>query len=429
MRKAHDEHWLTIFAIAFFIIVSFVPVLAQQPPKQDLPDAPSASKPADTSFPKTTPPVNHAPETPQQDMSDANAAAPKEAPPPMPKVKTAPPGAAGSANERDQLMADIRVNVNLVVVPVTVKDESGRIVNGLLRKDFSVYEDGAPQNVTFFTSDPFPMAVAVLVDIGMPETALRKVKAGLDALTGAFTPYDQVAVYTYAGNVRKELDFTANSDQLLAALHKVEQKKGMEGGFAVAGGPLNVGPTVNGQPYDPGNASSRNVRPDPIIPKDSRALNDAILAAALDLAKTDKAKRRVILVISDGKEVNSQASYSDVLKVLLSHEITVYGLGVDAAAMPLYRKLATINVPGTATADQLAKYVSATGGQMYAEFTRNAIESAYADITQEARNLYTIGYSTRSTVAGNYRQIEVRVHRPGLKVFAKDGYYPLPERP
>src|SRR5262249_15391443 len=138
---------------------------------------------------------------------------------------------------------------------------------------------------------------------------------------------------------------------------------------------------------------------------------------------------RVILVISDGKEVNSQASYSDVLKVLLSHEITVYGLGIDAAAMPLYRKLAKINVPGTATADQLAKYVSATGGQMYAEFSRNAIESAYADITQEARNLYTVGYSTRSTVAGNYRQIEVRVHRPGLKVFAKDGYYPLPERP
>src|SRR6266849_5020912 len=178
MRRPSEPRYLRIFALVL-LILSFSSAPAQQPPKPDLPDAPSATKPADTPFPKTGPPVSHASETPQPDV---DAAPPNEPPPPMPKVNTVPPSAAGAGNERDQLMADIRVNVNLVVVPVTVKDESGHIVNGLVRRDFSVYEDGAPQKVTFFTSDPFPMAVAVLVDIGIAETALRKVKAGLDAL-------------------------------------------------------------------------------------------------------------------------------------------------------------------------------------------------------------------------------------------------------
>src|SRR5205085_291405 len=121
-----------------------------------------------------------------------------------PPVRTTP---------RDQASGDQQtytlppVTVNEVIVPVTVKDSSGHLVQGLLKNSFAVYEDGAPQNVNFFTSDPFPMAVAVVIDMGMSETTLRRVKAGLDALTGAFSPFDQVAVYTYAGTVTRMTDF------------------------------------------------------------------------------------------------------------------------------------------------------------------------------------------------------------------------------
>ena len=81
-------------------------------------------------------------------------------------------------------------------------------------------------------------------------------------------------------------------------------------------------------------------------------------------------------------------------------------------------------------AGELSNDVSATGGEYYAELSQSAIESAYSRLTQVARNQYTLGYNTRATAASNYRQIEVRVHRPGLKVYAKDGYYPLPpQRP
>ena len=390
---------------------------------QNLPDAPSAKRPP--SFPKTAPTKSSTPDSPQQqtESSSSSTAQQQESQPNQPQTEPSanePTQEQPPKAQREQGTYTLpAITVNQVVVPVTVKDQSGRLVQGLLKNDFAVYEDGVLQKINFFTSDPFPMAVAVVIDMGMSETTLSKVKAGLDALTGAFSPYDQVAVYTYAGNVTKMADFSAVGDQLTTAIRKVQSRTGRTGGFAVAGGPMTAGPSVNGRPFDPGQAPSQ------IIPKESRVLNDAVLAAALDLAKLDRVKRRVILTISDGKESNSNTSYSDVLKLLLTHEISVYAIGVDAAAIPGYRKLGTINIPGTYNANILPKYASATGGQVFPEFSRSSIEAAYAEITEEARNQYTLGYSIHSPT-GNYREIEVRVHRPGLRVYAKTGYYPLP---
>jgi VWFA-related protein len=411
------------FLLLALTIVGPFSAPAQSP--QNLPDAPSAKRPP--SFPKTGPSNGPAPDSPQQtpDSSSSSQAGQQPQEPQPGEPQTVPPtGDASQRTARPQpgekdIYTLAPITVNQVIVPVTVKDQSGRLVQGLLKNDFAVYEDGVPQNINFFTSDPFPMAVAVVIDMGMSETTLTKVKAGLNALTGAFGPYDQVAIYTYAGTVTKMADFAAVGDQLNDVIRKIQARTGRTGGFAVAGGPMTAGPSVNGRPFDPGQA------PSPIIPKESRVLNDALLAAALDLAQIDRAKRRVILTISDGKESNSNTSYSDVLKLLLTHEISVYAIGVDSAAIPLYRKLETINIPGTYNANILPKFASATGGQVFPEFSRSSIEAAYAEITEEARNQYTLGYGIHSA-AGNYREIEVRVHRPGLRVYAKTGYYPLP---
>ena len=423
MKRSPSAKPFWFLALALWIFVAFN---APGQSTQNLPDAPSAKRPP--SFPKTGPAKGSVPDSSQQtDPSSSSSTQtnqqPQEGQPSQPQASE--PAANESTQQQPKVPSDeqgaftLPITVNQVIVPVTVKDQSGHLVQGLLKNDFTVYEDGIRQNVNFFTSDPFPMAVAVVIDMGMSETTLSKVKAGLDALTGAFSPYDQVAVYTYAGNVTKMADFSAVGDQLTNAIRKVQARTGRTGGFSVAGGPMSAGPRVNGRPFDPGQAPSQ------IIPKESRVLNDAILAAALDLAKLDRAKRRVILTISDGKESNSNTSYSDVLKLLLTHEISVYAIGVDAAAIPGYRKLETINIPGTYNANILPKYASATGGQVFPEFSRSSIEAAYAEITEEARNQYTLGYSIHSPT-GNYREIEVRVHRPGLKVYAKTGYYSLP---
>jgi VWFA-related protein len=132
------------------------------------------------------------------------------------------------------------------------------------------------------------------------------------------------------------------------------------------------------------------------------------------------------MIIGDGREDGSQASYADTLKILLTNKISVYAIAVDSGAVPFYRKLETINLPGTGSGNVLPKYANATGGEVFTELTRQAIENAYAAVTNVARNQYTLGYYTQATLAENYREIEVRVDHPGLRINAKAGYYPLP---
>jgi hypothetical protein len=129
--------------------------------------------------------------------------------------------------------------------------------------------------------------------------------------------------------------------------------------------------------------------------------------------------------------LGSTASYKDTLKVLQTQNITVYAVGVEGAAIPIYDRLQRIHLPKTRAAmgysDILPKYVSATGGgTVYNELAQAEIERIYAKAIGEARNQYTLGYSPKSSIGG-YRDIEVQVHgHPGVKVYAKQGYYPLP---
>ena len=140
-----------------------------------------------------------------------------------------------------------------------------------------------------------------------------------------------------------------------------------------------------------------------------------------------RTRRRVICVISDGREYRSRNSYGDVLKAMLTYGINVYAVAVGGSAVPGYRNLEQYNLPFTGSGNLLPKYALATGGQIFPSFDRNTIETAYAQVTGEARNQYTIGYKSKSGgVSTGYRGIEVRVHKGGLRVYAKDGYFPLP---
>ncbi len=317
-------------------------------------------------------------------------------------------------------------NVNFVLVPVTVKDDSGRLVSGLTKDNFTLYENGAKQQFRFFTSDPFAISAALVLDIGMPDVALEKVRQTFPAWIGAFSAYDEVSVYTYGNTVKQQQDFVGSqSDKVTIAFRHASEIRGRNAGPAVADSPMTAGPSVNGRPVDPAQPPPymRNTRND----EPSHVLNDAILRAALDLGKRPRERRKIIFVVSDGREQGSTASYSDVLKVLLSNDITVYAIAVDAAAIPGYNKLGRIRFPRQGVGNILPKYSSATGGgDVFTEFSQDAIEKAYARVTEQARNQYTIGYASPPSSAGTYRSIEVRVNQSGLKVYARDGYYPAP---
>ncbi len=421
-----------------------------QSPTQQLPDAPSAKR-TPQQLP-AQPPINTAPLPPNDEPpasdggssssqdekpSKPEAARPKVAPtdnpfpepgtpgnpgtPATPSVPAPPPGyqppAPQSKSQED--LYRLRVNVNFVAVPVTVKDDSGRLVSGLLPKDFQLFEGGAKQDLKYFTSDPFAISAAIIFDQGMPDVAVRKLNQTFPALEGAFSIYDEVAIYTYSSAVRKLKDFGALGKGTTAAFTLLKGETGRNSGPQVLSGPLASGPQINGRPVG-GGPNLIN-----LPTQESHTLNDALLKAAVDLGKRERGRRKVIFIVSDGRESGSDAAYADVLHVLLTNEITVYAVAVDDAAIPGLRKLKEIKIPKHGFGNILPKYTSATGGEVFPEFSKEAMEEAYNRAMGDARNQYTLGYYSKAQ-PGVYRQLEVKVARTGLKVRAKDGFYPLP---
>ena len=168
------------------------------------------------------------------------------------KIGTVPPGGATKTQPaaQDQLF-QLRVNVNQVVVPVRVTDESGHLVSGLLSSDFSVYEDGKKQNLNFFTSDPFALSVAVVIDLGMPDIAVQKVNETYSTLSGSFAGFDEIAIYTYSTSVSQLADFNAVGRKLEGVLNGLKTKHGEVPGVPVTSGPLGPqGRSINGVPID-----------------------------------------------------------------------------------------------------------------------------------------------------------------------------------
>ena len=425
------------------------PAKAQQ--DQDIPDAPSTVQPAkplpapppSTQAPPENAPAEQPPTTPQQQAPAQEA--PAQEPPlnenvgtapqgtnqkPPVNVRTVPQGGATkeNASEQDEIPTII-VQTNQVVIPVTVTDEAGHLVPGLTATDFTVLENGKKQKLNLFTSDPFAISAAVVLDLGMKDVDLQKVNRTFPSLEGAFSAFDELSIYTYSNTVTQLTGWGAVGPALTAKLDEMQNVRGEDNGPPVTSGPIAAGgPVINGVPVDP--AQPRIIG----APQPARVMNDAILRAATDLAKRDKTRRKVIFVISDGREYRSLASYRDVLRVLLSNNIMVYAIGVSSG-VPGYRTLGKLHLPRFGYTDILPKYVNATtGGQVFNELTRTGIEDAYSEAMGNARNQYTLGYKTKLPPSGGYRSFEVLVDRPSCRssirpcvnVQAPDGYYPTP---
>jgi VWFA-related protein len=449
-RAASMPRWQALaLAITFAASFALVPSLhaqsgaTQSPPassqSQDIPDAPSTVQPPAPKLPNeqqpapeaAKPPKNNGPipfprDTTQPRPQTQDQSQDQQAPPPMPPVQTIPAGSRprNQINPREDLYT-ISVSTNFVQIPVTVKDSDGRPVYGLLPKDFTVLENGKKQTLTYFSSDPFQLSVAIVLDTGLADVTLQKVNETYGSLIGAFSPYDEVALYTFSSTTSQVTDFSAKSQRLASALDQMKLVRGRNNGPPVLGGPLGPdGPTVNGAPV-----GGPTIQPVNTPPRESHVLNDAILRAALDLSRRDRTRRRVIFVISDGRELGSKASYKEVLRVLETQGIQLKAVVVGSGALPGYRQIEKLHhIPFQGYSDILPKYTSATGGgEILPELSRNAIEDAYAQITSDARNQYTLAYSPKAIGGGApYRSIEVLVDKKGLNIYTKSGYYATP---
>lgn len=325
----------------------------------------------------------------------------------------------------------IRTYTTYVEVPVTVKDSKGKQVAGLTWRDFKVYENGTYEPLKVFSVDPMPLSIAFVIDQSVTKDVMSKVNDSLNAIQGALTPYDEVAVFSYSNGAQERTGFTGAQSARLPAVLALTKASGTEMLIPENDGPFaSCNIRVNGNCADPNIQAGRSAGDSTFItiPKEIHTLNDAILAAAKDLSNRPKERRRIIFVVSDGKEYGSKAKYRDVLRYLETNNIGVYGTLVGDSARWGEGYLSKFHLPFTMYDNILAKYTFATGGTLDAENGVNGMETSYQRIAEEARTQYTLVYASHEPMLDDkYRKIDVRVDRPGLDVIAKLGYYPTAE--
>jgi len=380
--------------------------------------------------------------TPDQQGAPAGQQAPhvssgvvgQQAPPQPDAVQQTPPATGAPGQEPtappagEGPVATIIRNVTAVEVPITVRDKRGREVPGLDWWRFKVYEDGIEQRIWWFTTDAYPLSIAFVIDATLPADIMQRVNQSLSVVSNSLTPSDSVAVVSYAGTGPEMVtDFTAAQGPRLAAALQIAKKPGEQPGVPLVDDPFTRGPLVNDQPADPTLTPQRgNSSPFQTMPKESHPLNDAILYAAEQLASQPRGRRRVIYVISDGKNVRSKAGYREVVQYLLANNISVYGTNVGDTAIWGFGFLDRQKLPLLQPEDVLPRYAIATGGDVAHELSENGIQSTFVKIADSVRSQYTLVYfSHQPMISGKYHTIDVHLEGlPGYQIDAKQGYYP-----
>jgi VWFA-related protein len=332
-----------------------------------------------------------------QDTQNSGAAVPQQPPPPdVPRLSDA--------------RAKITVNTNLVVLPVTVKDRSGRLVPDLSKDEFRVFEDNVEQRIDVFTAEAFPLSMVLLIDNDLKSKQSRQVENSLSALVGGMSNLDEAFLCRFDQYFHPGKGFTSDQDKLLTELQRTK----LEGrpGLIPNDGPFDPQPKINGHAVDGSPSIPESTRT--IQEQNTKALDDAVFNAAELLKDRPRNRRKIIFIVSDGlnggRNYNTN-TYDNTVKELLGHSISVFAVGIGSSFFD--RRF-----------ERLSQYAHATGGDIYYAMDTNSMEDFYSRITEEARNQYTLAYIPRDTNrAKESHDIEVRVKREGLTILTRNHYY------
>jgi VWFA-related protein len=334
-------------------------------------------------------------------MLAALLAAPALALPPQQEPPKEPPRPQQPEDPRSR----IRATVELVVVPVTVKDSNGQLVGDLRSNEFRIFADKIEQKVSVFSVDPFPLSAVVLIDNGLKLKTAEQVQDTLRAIAAGFSDQDEAAILRFDTGVQQISDFTNDNDKLLTQLKRIELSSRFPG---QGSGPMTAGPRINGAPA-PGAQTIPQIS---IGNADSKNIDDAMYAAGELLRTRARERRKIIFLISDGiNSRNNVNKYDETLRLLQSADISVYAIGVGDLAISR-----PFNV--------LSRYAHATGGDIYYGSKRASLEDLYTQLTEQARNQYTLAFVPEKVDrALEYHPLEVRVRRSNLTLLTREGYY------
>ena len=300
----------------------------------------------------------------------------------------------------------LKVPVDLVIIPATVEDKDGKPVYDLRKEDFDLREDGVVQNIRYFSADPFPLSVAILLDRSTDSRTQTALRETLLSLVEAFSSFDEISLFQFENTTDKLQDFTLSKDEVLKAFMKLSLGGSPPG---IVGGPFSREPTLNGIPVE---TTGTTVQPPKTL---NTHIDDAVFAASQELRRRGKDRRKIILLISDGQNApGNRNSFENTIEAVLRSEIVVYGVAQGSAL--LSRRLNT-----------LTKYASQSGGDVFYPIKENAFSESYQRIADMARNQYVLGFvSQKEAQEVTFRKISVRVKEKDVTVKARKGYYAIP---
>ncbi len=215
-----------------------------------------------------------------------------------------------------------------------------------------------------------------------------------------------MALVTYNEFTNVVSDFSFNNDQLFTKLKRLELDSHFPGG--PVGGPLTAGPTANGKRHGDRAAHAAWRAPG----AEHKDMDDAIYDAAQMLKGRGRDRRKIVFLISDGNNShNNTHSFDQTMQLLLANDVAVYSISVGHA----FLQKQTL---------RLEHYASKSGGDTFYAGKDRGLENLYSDVTEQARNQYTLTFSPQDTDrTKDFHTIEVRVRRPNLDVSTREGYY------
>ena len=271
----------------------------------------------------------------------------------------------------------VKVDVSLVLVPVTITDPMNRLVTGLDKENFEVYENKQEQELRTFSSEDAPVSIGVIFDMsGSMSSKIERAREAVIEFFKTANPQDEFFMITFADKPEEVSDFTSSVEEIQGKLVYT-------------------------------------------VPKGRTALLDAIY---LGISKMRQAKyqKKALLIISDGGDNHSRYTEGEIKSTVKEADVMIYAVGIYDHYFPTEEERLG---PGL-----LSDIAELTGGRAFTIDNPNDLADVATKIGIELRNQYVLGYRPKNPGHdGKWRKIKVKLippkGLPPLRVYAKTGYY------
>jgi Ca-activated chloride channel family protein len=274
----------------------------------------------------------------------------------------------------------IRVDVNMVVVNVTVTDPYDRIVTGLDRSNFEIYDEKVPQKIASFSTEDAPISVGLIFDSsGSMGDKIEKSKEAALQFFKTSNPQDEFMLISFSDEPNLITGFTSKFENIQDRLL-----------FVKSGG--------------------------------RTALLDALYLGLSEMKKATT-NRRALLVISDGGDNHSRYTARDIERALKESDVQIYAVGIFEALASRNRTLEEAAGPGL-----LAELTDVSGGRLFSVEDTSELPDIAEKISIQLRNQYVLAYRPSNLIRdGRWRRVRVKLNPPRglppLQVYARSGYY------